>query len=74
MSKYSKDLLTDPYSLFEERTKQIKIRILNLQEDYDRVDHFISKAIIQEEIENLVDDLVERSFVLRTKSDEKEVQ
>ena len=73
MTKYNKDLLSDPYSLFNERTANIRLRILNLQEDYSRVDHYISKAIIQEEIENLVDDLVERTFVLQTE-DRKGVQ
>ena len=71
MTKYNKDLLSDPYSLFNERTANIRLRILNLQEDYSRVDHYISKAIIQEEIENLVDDLVERTFVLQTEDRER---
>ena len=65
MSKSYKDLLNDPYLLFEHRTKNIKQRLMILKGDINRVDHYISKAIIQAEIENLEDDLVERSLVLQ---------
>ena len=71
MTKYGRDLLNDPYSLFEKRTESIKLRILNLQEDHGRVEHFISKAVIEEEIENLVDDLIERTLVLQNQSKDR---
>lgn len=41
-----------------------------LKGDINRVDHYISKAIIQAEIENLEDDLVERSLVLQERKKE----
>lgn len=70
MSKQYKDLLNDPYLLFEHRTKKIKQRLMILNGDIARVDHYISKAIIQAEIESLEDDLIERSLVLREKENE----
>ena len=70
MSKKYKDLLNDPYLLFEYRTKKIKQRLMILKGDIARVDHYISKAIIQAEIESLEDDLIERSLVLREKEKE----
>lgn len=70
MSKQYKDLLNDPYLLFEYRTKKIKQRLMILNGDMARVDHYISKAIIQAEIESLEDDLIERSLVLREKEKE----
>lgn len=65
MSKQYKDLLNDPYLLFEYRIKKIKQRLIILKGDIDRVNHYISKAIIQAEIESLEDDLLERTFVLQ---------
>lgn len=70
MNKQYKDLLNDPYLLFEHRTKKIKQRLMILNGDMARVDHYISKAIIQAEIESLEDDLIERSLVLREKEKE----
>ena len=48
----------------------IKQRLMILNGDMARVDHYISKAIIQAEIESLEDDLIERSLVLREKEKE----
>ena len=70
MSKSYKDLLNDPYLLFEHRTKNIKQRLMILKGDINRVDHYISKAKIQTEIENLEDNLVERSLVKKKKKKE----
>lgn len=67
-----KDLLSDPYALFEHRTKKIQKRLLVLKGDLDRVNHYISKAIILAEIENLEDDLIERSLVLQERKKEDE--
>jgi len=72
MKKYKKDLLNNPFSLFSQRTEDIKLRIMKLEADYKRVDHFVSKAIIEEEMEKVVDDLVERTFVLQGNSSEGE--
>lgn len=41
-----------------------------LRQDINRVDHYISKAIIQAEIENLEDDLIERTLVLQNRKKE----
>lgn len=73
MNKKYKDLLNDPYLLFEYRTKNIKQRLLILRADINRVNHYISKAIIQTEIENLEDDLIERSLVLQRQQQEEDV-
>ena len=70
MNKQYKDLLNDPYLLFEHRTKNIRKRLMILKKDIDRVDHYISKAIIQTEIENLEDDLIERTLVLQNREKE----
>lgn len=72
MNKKYKDLLSDPYSLFEYRTKNIQRRLLILRKDLDRVDHYISKAIILTEIESLEDDLIERTLVLQERKKEDE--
>ena len=55
----------DPYLLFERRTQLIRSRIQILLIDYINVQHYISKAIIIDEIERLVDDYCERQFVLQ---------
>lgn len=73
MNKKYKDLLNDPYLLFEYRTKKIRQRLLILRADIGRVNHYISKAIIQTEIENLEDDLIERSLVLQRQQQEEDV-
>ena len=73
MNKQYKDLLNDPYLLFEHRTKNIKQRLMILKGDISRVDHYISKAIIQAEIENLEDDLIERTLVLQNREEKKDV-
>ena len=66
-----KDLLSDPYALFEHRTKNLQKRLLILKGDLDRVDHYISKAIILTEIETLEDDLIERTLVLQERKKER---
>lgn len=62
--------LQDPNLLFEKRTIYMRNRIQVLVNDYQNVNHFFSKAIIETELEKLVDDFVERSFVLQRTSGE----
>jgi serine/threonine-protein kinase RIO1 len=40
-------------------------RIQTLCNDYRNVNHFFSKAIIETELERLVDDYLERAFILQ---------
>lgn len=60
----NKDLL-DPNLLFERRMVLMRNRIQTLVNDYNNVNHFFSKAIIETELEKLVDDYLERSFILQ---------
>ena len=65
MKMYDPKHLQDPLYLFERRTQLIRARLRVLLQDYANVQHYISKAIIIDEIEQLVDDLIEREFVLQ---------
>lgn len=62
--------LQDPNLLFEKRTIYMRNRIQVLVNDYQNVNHFFSKAIIETELEKLVDDFIERSFVLQRTNEE----
>ena len=66
----AKDLL-DPFSLFEKRTKLIFHRIQVLNQDEGVMLHPVSKAIIRNTLDELVDDYVDRTLVLQ-RSKEKE--
>ena len=59
-----KDLL-DPFLLFERRTKLIFQRIQVLDQDYGLMQHPVSKSIILNTLDELVDDYVDRSLVLQ---------
>lgn len=70
---YSDKDLKDPHLLFEKRRNLMWQRIQTLNNDYKNVNHYFSKAIIETELEQLVDDFFERSFILQTNSkDESE--
>lgn len=71
---YDKKHLQDPYLLFERRTQLLRSRIQILLVDYVNVQHYISKAIIIDELERLVDDYIERQFVLSKKGESREPQ
>lgn len=62
---YNKKDLLNPNDLFEARIKKMWQRIQKLNNDYNNVNHYFSKAIIETELEKLVDDYLERSFVLQ---------
>lgn len=64
-----KDLL-DPFSLFEKRTKLIFQRIQVLNQDEAVMLHPVSKAIIRNALDELVDDYVDRSLVLQRSKEE----
>ena len=66
----NKDLL-DPNLLFERRMILMRNRIQVLVNDYNNVNHFFSKAIIETELEKLVDDYLERSFVLQRTNEQR---
>jgi len=50
--------------LFEIRTREVRTRIQNLEKDFILVKHPISKAIILNELNNVVDDYVGRKSIL----------
>ena len=62
---YKNKDLQDPNLLFERRMVLMRNRIQILCNDYQNVNHFFSKAIIETELERLVDDYLERQFVLQ---------
>ena len=74
MKMYDKKHLQDPYLLFERRTQLLRSRIQILLVDYVNVQHYISKAIIIDELERLVDDYIERQLVLSKKGESREPQ
>lgn len=69
---YEKKHFQDPYLLFERRTQLIRSRLQVLLNDYMHVQHYVSKAIIIDEIERLVDDLIERELVLSKQRENRE--
>ena len=70
---YQNEDLKDPNFLFERRMVLMRNRIQTLCNDYRNVNHFFSKAIIETELEKLVDDYIERSFILqRSKTESSE--
>lgn len=54
----------NPIEMFEIRTRQIRVRIQTLEQDLMKIKSPYSRAIIEEELNNLVDDYVERKSVL----------
>lgn len=62
---YTKDQILDPQLLFERRTILMRSRILTLISDYNIAYSYITKAIILEELNNLIDVYVERLLVLQ---------
>ena len=57
--------------MFEIRTRQIRVRIQSLEQDLMNVKSPFSKVIIEKELNNLVDDYIERKSVLeRERSDD----
>lgn len=54
----------NPMGMFEIRTRQVRVRIQNLERDLMNVQSPFSKAIIQKELDRLVDDYIERKSVL----------
>lgn len=71
MKMYNIKHLQDPFYLFERQTQLKRARLRVLLADYNNVKHYISKAIIIDEIEQLVDDLIEREFVLQRNKENK---
>ncbi|MBR3208761.1 MAG: hypothetical protein IKF82_00685 [Bacilli bacterium] len=71
MMRDDKDLY-DSNLLFNNRLRRIRYRIQTLRNDYQNVNHYFSKAIIETELERLEDDLFERSFVLQKSKENKE--
>lgn len=65
MKMYDRKHLQDPYLLFARRTQLIRSRIQTLLVDYINVKCYISRAIIIDELERLVDDYIERQLVLQ---------
>lgn len=68
---YEKKHLQDPYLLFERRTQLMRSRIQTLIVDYINVKCYISRAIIIDELERLVDDYIERQLVLRSQKERR---
>ena len=55
----------DPVKLFEVRTRQTRVRIQILQQDLLNVKSLFAKTIIEDELNMLIDDYVERKSVLQ---------
>lgn len=68
---YTKDQLLDPQLLFERRTVLMRSRITALITDYNNAYGYITKAVILEELNNLVDSYVERLFILQKQKEEE---
>ena len=71
MKMYDIKHLQDPYLMFERRTQLLRSRIQILMTDLINVQSDISKAIIIDEIERLVDDYIERKLILQRQSTER---
>lgn len=75
MKMYNTEVLNDPHYTFSIRTENIKNRILILQQDLSRMQSSISCAIIEKEIELLVDDYIERMQIIKhLETEEKDVE
>lgn len=61
--------LDDPTSLFIYQTEQMRKRIINLEKDLKKVQHYYSKAIIEKELEVLVDEFIARQLSLQSKEE-----
>lgn len=57
-----KEDFNNPPTIFSKKTDMIANRILVLQKDYKKVQHYYSKAIIEKELEDLLDEYVARTF------------
>lgn len=65
----------NPNRLLEIRTREVRTRIQNLEQDFAVAQHKISKAIILNELNNVVDDYIGRkSLSTRTSSSGGESQ
>ena len=69
---FNKGVLSDPNYAFSVRTDNIRDRILVLQQDLSRMQSYISCAIIETEIELLVDDYIERTQIIKHKNENDE--
>ena len=56
-----KDFL-HPFSMFEARTRQLRVRIQHLQSDLVVAQHPFSKAVIKQELNKTVDEYVARKL------------
>ena len=68
---FNKGVLSDPNYAFSIRTSNIRDRILVLQQDLSRMQSYISCAIIEREIELLVDDYIERMQIVKQIENDK---
>lgn len=61
---FSPQDFNDPLTLFEHRTRQVRVRIQTLENDLRNVKSPLSQAIIEKELNDMIDDYVERKSVL----------
>ena len=61
--------LDDPTSFFIYQTEQMRKRIIILEKDLKKVQHYYSKAIIEKELEVLIDEFIARQLSLRSKEE-----
>lgn len=59
----------NPPLIFAKKTDMIVNRILVLQKDFKKVQHYCSKAIIEEALEKELDEYVARTFKISEKSE-----
>lgn len=69
---YTPEDLSNPYSLFEIRTREVRSRIQTLEQDLIISQHIITRGIIIDELNATTDDYVERkSLFTRVESADK---
>ena len=61
---FSPQDFNDPLTLFEHRTRKVRVSIQTLENDLRNVKSPLSQAIIEKELNDMIDDYVERKSVL----------
>lgn len=59
---YSKEDFNNPINLFDIRTRQVRVRIQNLEGDLIVTKHPFSRAVIKQELNKAVDEYVARKL------------
>lgn len=68
---YSKKDFDNPMNLFDIRTRQVRVRIQNLEGDLIMSKHPFSRAVIKQELNKSVDEYVARKLQTGTFTEDK---